>query len=78
MGVNEEEKNQDKTVEISRAVFNTNHKRYTILDGQGHKNYVVNMTIKNSLPDYGALVISAKRGDFESCFDLDGQSREHV
>jgi len=30
------------------------------------------------LADFGALVISAKRGEFESGFDLDGQTREHA
>jgi peptide chain release factor subunit 3 len=30
------------------------------------------------LADFGGLVISAKRGEFESGFDLDGQTREHI
>lgn len=28
--------------------------------------------------DFGALVVSAKKGEFESGFDLDGQTREHA
>jgi len=31
-----------------------------------------------ALADFGCLVISAKRGEFESGFDLDGQTREHI
>jgi len=31
-----------------------------------------------SLADVGALIISAKRGEFESGFEMDGQTREHV
>jgi peptide chain release factor subunit 3 len=30
------------------------------------------------LADYGALVISAKRGEFEAGFEADGQTREHI
>jgi peptide chain release factor subunit 3 len=78
MDVNEEEKAKGKTVEIGRAVFDTNHKRYTIFDAPGHKNYVPNMIMGAALADYGALVISAKKGEFENGFDIDGQTREHV
>ena len=78
MDINEEEKAKGKTVEIGRAVFETERKRYTIFDAPGHKNYVPNMIMGAALADFGALVISAKRGEFESGFDLDGQTREHV
>ena len=78
MDVNEEEKAKGKTVEIGRAVFDTSKKRYTIFDAPGHKNYVPNMIMGAALADYGALVISAKRGEFESGFEMDGQTREHV
>jgi peptide chain release factor subunit 3 len=36
------------------------------------------MIMGAALADYGALVISAKRGEFESGFDMNGQTREHV
>lgn len=36
------------------------------------------MIMGAALADYGALVISAKRGEFESGFEFDGQTREHV
>jgi peptide chain release factor subunit 3 len=78
MDVNEEEKAKGKTVEVGRATFDTPKKRYTIFDAPGHKNYVPNMIMGAALADFGALVISAKRGEFESGFDLDGQTREHV
>jgi peptide chain release factor subunit 3 len=69
---------EDKIVEIGRAVFDTKHRRYTIFDAPGHKNVVPNMIMGATLADYGALVISAKRGEFESGFDMGGQTREHV
>lgn len=72
MDINEEEKAKGKTVEVGRAVFDLPTKRITIFDAPGHKNYVPNMIQGAALADYGALVISAKRGEFESGFDLDG------
>jgi peptide chain release factor subunit 3 len=78
MDVNEEEKAKGKTVEVGRASFDTAKKRYTIFDAPGHKNYVPNMIMGAALADFGALVISAKRGEFESGFEMDGQTREHV
>ena len=78
MDENEEEKAKGKTVEIGRANFDTPKKRWTIFDAPGHKNYVPNMIMGAALADYGALVISAKKGEFEAGFDGDGQTREHV
>jgi peptide chain release factor subunit 3 len=68
MDENEEEKAKGKTVEIGRANFDTPKKRWTIFDAPGHKNYVPNMIMGAALADYGALVISAKRGEFEAGF----------
>ena len=78
MDINEEEKAKGKTVEVGRATFDTDKKRLTVFDAPGHKNYVPNMIQGAALADFGALVISAKRGEFESGFDLDGQTREHA
>lgn len=49
-----------------------------MLDAPGHKNYVPNMIMGASLADYGGLVISARKGEFEAGFLNDGQTREHV
>ena len=78
MDENEEEKAKGKTVEVGRANFDTEKKRWTLFDAPGHKNYVPNMIMGAALADYGALVISAKKGEFEAGFDADGQTREHV
>jgi len=78
MDVNEDEKAKGKTVEIGRATFDTKTKQYTVFDAPGHKNYVPNMIMGAALADFGGLVISARKGEYESGFEKDGQTREHV
>eukprot|EP00592_Proboscia_alata_P014332 CAMPEP_0194393066 /NCGR_PEP_ID=MMETSP0174-20130528/123087_1 /TAXON_ID=216777 /ORGANISM="Proboscia alata, Strain PI-D3" /LENGTH=589 /DNA_ID=CAMNT_0039188701 /DNA_START=41 /DNA_END=1810 /DNA_ORIENTATION=- len=78
MDTNEEERAKGKTVEVGRAHFDTEVKRYTILDAPGHKNYVPNMIMGACQADVGVLVISARKGEFETGFDRGGQTREHA
>mmetsp|Transcript_70736 Transcript_70736/g.205078 ORF Transcript_70736/g.205078 Transcript_70736/m.205078 type:complete len:387 (+) Transcript_70736:1-1161(+) len=78
MDTNEEERAKGKTVEVGKAHFETETKRYTILDAPGHKNYVPNMIQGASQADIGVLVISARKGEFETGFDRGGQTREHA
>lgn len=78
MDDSKEEKAKGKTVEVGRALFNTNTKRYTIFDAPGHKNYVPNMIMGAACADIGGLVISARKGEFEAGFDREGQTREHA
>lgn len=78
MDSNEEEKAKGKTVEVGRAQFDTDTKKYTIFDAPGHKNYVPNMIMGAACADVAGLVISARKGEFEAGFEQDGQSREHA
>jgi len=78
MDTNEEERAKGKTVEVGRAHFSTPTKRYTILDAPGHKNYVPNMIGGAAQADIGILVISSRRGEFETGFHKGGQTREHA
>ncbi|KAJ0048500.1 hypothetical protein Pint_16977 [Pistacia integerrima] len=45
---------------------------------QGHKSYVPNMISGASQADIGVLVISARKGEFETGYEKGGQTREHV
>jgi peptide chain release factor subunit 3 len=78
MDTNEEERAKGKTVEVGKAFFETELKRYTIFDAPGHKNYVPNMIQGASQADIAILVISARKGEFETGFDRGGQTREHA
>mmetsp|Transcript_13262 Transcript_13262/g.24888 ORF Transcript_13262/g.24888 Transcript_13262/m.24888 type:complete len:606 (-) Transcript_13262:69-1886(-) len=78
MDTDEKEREKGKTVEVGRAKFDTEQKRYTIMDAPGHKNYVPNMIMGASQADIAILVISARKGEFETGFDRGGQTREHA
>ena len=78
MDIGLEENAKGKTVEVGRATFATNTKEFTVFDAPGHKNYVPNMIMGAAFADYGGLVISARKGEYEAGFKKEGQTREHV
>lgn len=78
LDTNVEERKKGKTVECGRAFFETDKRRYTILDAPGHKNYVPSMIGGATQADIGILVISGRKGEFETGFERGGQTREHA
>lgn len=73
-----EERSKGKTVEVGRGFFETEKRRYSILDAPGHKTYVPSMIGGASQADVGILVISARKGEYETGFEKGGQTREHA
>lgn len=78
LDTNEEERERGKTVEVGRAWFETEKKHFIILDAPGHKCFVPNMIGGASQADIAILVISARKGEFETGFERGGQTREHA
>lgn len=73
-----QERAKGKTVEVGRAYFETGSRRYTILDAPGHKTFVPSMISGAAQADVAILVISARKGEFETGFEKGGQTREHI
>ena len=73
-----EERAKGKTVEVGRGFFETEKRRYSILDAPGHKTFVPNMVSSASQADVGVLVISSRKGEYETGFEKGGQTREHA
>jgi peptide chain release factor subunit 3 len=78
LDLTKEERAKGKTVEVGRGFFETEKRRYSILDAPGHKTFVPNMIGGASQADIGVLVISARKGEYETGFEKGGQTREHA
>ncbi|THD19275.1 Elongation factor Tu [Fasciola hepatica] len=78
LDTNAEEREKGKTVECGRGYFETEKKRFMLIDAPGHKSFVPNMITGAVVADLAILVISARRGEFECGFEKGGQTREHA
>jgi peptide chain release factor subunit 3 len=78
LDTNPEERERCKTFSVGYAYFETDKRKYTILDTPGHQSYVFEMIQGASQADIAILIVSARTNEFETGFLHGGQTREHA
>ncbi|EGV60645.1 hypothetical protein CANTEDRAFT_128081 [Yamadazyma tenuis ATCC 10573] len=73
-----EERSRGVTIDIVATNFETETTRFTAIDAPGHKDFVPHLINGLCQADLALLIVDSITGEFESGFQLEGQTKEHT